>query len=128
MGKLSDTGLTSDAKELEPKRFSEPWHARLFAITVALSESGSFSWPEWTEMLGRQLANQEVGTDFSVDESYYRSWLAALIHLLQERDLADTTEIDDLEDLWRKAPLAMPHGLPIQLSEAPVAQSRRRNA
>ena len=35
------------SKSMSNKNFSEPWHANLFALTISLSESGVFSWPEW---------------------------------------------------------------------------------
>ncbi len=27
--------------------FAEPWHAQVFAVTVALNEAGRFAWSEW---------------------------------------------------------------------------------
>ena len=34
------------SKYISVKNFDEPWQANLFALTVSLSESRIFSWPE----------------------------------------------------------------------------------
>lgn len=54
---------------VEPPVFEEPWQARAFALAVLLSERGLFTWTEWTQMLGAEIAE---GHD------YWTSWLAAL--------------------------------------------------
>lgn len=35
--------------------FSEPWHAQVFAITVALNEAGHFEWSSWAARFGATL-------------------------------------------------------------------------
>ena len=35
--------------------FEQPWHAQLFATTVALNEAGRFSWVEWTDAFSTTL-------------------------------------------------------------------------
>ena len=40
----------------KPPVFAEPWHAKIFALTVHLNESGVFGWKGWTEAFGATLA------------------------------------------------------------------------
>ena len=35
--------------------FEEPWHAQVFAITVALNEAGVFQWTDWANRFGATL-------------------------------------------------------------------------
>jgi nitrile hydratase accessory protein len=59
--------------------FREPWEAKAFALAVALNERGLFSWTEWAEALGREIAAAGPGDDGS---RYYEHWLAALERLV----------------------------------------------
>ena len=43
--------------------FAEPWHAQVFAVTVALNEAGRFDWPDWAKEFGATLARHGVGRD-----------------------------------------------------------------
>ena len=40
--------------------FQSPWHAELFALTLSLHKAGHFSWPEWTQYLGKALKEEHV--------------------------------------------------------------------
>jgi nitrile hydratase accessory protein len=55
--------------------FREPWEAKAFALAVALHEAGLFTWTEWADALGREIAAAGAGDDGS---RYYEHWLAAL--------------------------------------------------
>ena len=50
---LAELRIPTDA---EGPVFSAPWEAQVFALTVNLHRRGCFSWPEWTECLGQELA------------------------------------------------------------------------
>ena len=89
--------------------FDEPWQAQLFALTVALSERGAFTWPDWTRALGAELA---TGAE------YWPAWLRALETLLAARGLAQPQALHALAHRWRAAARATPHGQPIRLENA----------
>ena len=36
--------------------FTEPWQAQAFAMVVKLHENGHFTWVEWGETLGAEIA------------------------------------------------------------------------
>ena len=93
--------------------FPTPWAARAFALTVALNERGFFSWPEWSESLGEQLA--EAASSDSNDEAYWRAWLAALEEMLGRKAIASEPLLAELREAWRRAAKATPHGEPIEL-------------
>ena len=38
-----------------PSQFDDPWQAQIFALTVALSDAGHFSWHDWTVAFGATL-------------------------------------------------------------------------
>jgi nitrile hydratase accessory protein len=91
--------------------FEEPWQAQLFALTVALSEAGEFTWPEWAEVFGPRVKG--VGGD-----QYWQTWSEALVVLLESRGIAQTSDIIALTQRWQAAARATPHGKPILLSAA----------
>ncbi len=90
--------------------FEEPWQARAFAMTVRLHEAGHFTWPVWSEHLGRAL-RAEPG------RSYWESWLAALEELAAGSGLAGAAELDDRQEAWRRAHAETPHGQPVHLPD-----------
>ncbi len=92
----------------EPRTFEEPWQAQAFAIAVSLSERGVFSWGEWAEALGAEIAR-------APERPYYEAWLDALEALLQAKGVASPGELSDLAEAWREAAEATPHGQPIVL-------------
>jgi nitrile hydratase accessory protein len=92
--------------------FAAPWQAAAFAMTVALHEKGAFTWSEWAEALGREIAasGQETGAD-----AYYQAWLAALEAIVREKRVLDADEMTERHDAWDRAARATPHGEPIVL-------------
>ncbi len=98
--------------QLDPSSFDEPWQAQVFAIVVALSERGLFTWKEWTEALGQKIASgpQDVG-----NAAYFDAWLQALETLLVEKHITTTADLASIADDWREAAEATPHGQPIVL-------------
>ncbi|WP_102223054.1 nitrile hydratase accessory protein [Acidimangrovimonas sediminis] len=111
----ADTGIATDP--LAATRFEEPWHAQVFALTVALSEAGRFTWPEWTEAFGATLARH--GKDRALDggEDYFHAWLETLEALLARLGLAEPAVVEALRDAWEAAYLATPHGQPVHLKD-----------
>ena len=72
--------------------FAAPWEALAFAITVQLFERGLFTWSEWSEYLSKEIhAHPE---DENV--SYYVAWLDALVHLLTDKEVIESTEYSQL--------------------------------
>ena len=63
--------------------FREPWEARAFALAVSLHERGVFTWPEWAQALGAQIAAAPADDDWH----YYEHWLSALERLLADKGL-----------------------------------------
>lgn len=90
--------------------FAEPWQAQVFAIAVRLSEAGHFTWAEWSEALGREVA--------ACEQPGYEQWLLALEGLLVSRGLMSEAERRARIAAWDEAARATPHGQPILLSRA----------
>lgn len=107
----------------EVTRFDEPWHAQLFALTVALSQAGRFSWAEWTETLGVTLARHGLSRELDGSNDYFTAWLEALESLLARLGDAEPDRVEDLRNAWEAAYLATPHGKPVKLPDeaAPIA-------
>ena len=92
--------------------FDAPWQAQAFAMVVALHRRGLFTWAEWTEALGAELARAQARSDGA---DYYARWVTALERVLQARGLAGADELAALADAWARAARATPHGKPIAL-------------
>lgn len=96
---MNDASPATDAATLAALRiptdeegpvFSEPWQAQVFALAINLHRRGCFSWSEWTECLGHELAESTAEGDV---RSYYECWLAALEHLVDAKSLIPFTEL-----------------------------------
>ena len=96
--------------------FSEPWQAEAFALTIALHESGIFSWGEWAQALSAEVKKPGAAQDGS---DYYEHWLAALEKLLASKGAAARPEVDAFAAAWQRAAHATPHGEPILLENDP---------
>jgi len=96
-----------------PPVFNEPWEAKVFAMAVRLHERGLFTWPEWADALGAEIATAgpETGT------SYYEHWLRALEALLDRKGVASPDELARYCAAWGRAAARTPHGLPVELSD-----------
>ena len=103
---------------IERPVFDAPWQAHVFALTVALHESGLFTWPEWAAALGARLAAAEPVPPAEVGDDYYRQWTAALSDVLVARDVAGPGTLDDLAAAWHAAAARTRHGAPIVLEDA----------
>ena len=95
--------------------FAEPWHAQVFAVTVALNEAGRFDWPRWAERFSNTLKRNGLKKDLDGGDDYFHAWLETLEALLAEQGEAPTDDVQDLRNAWEEAYLTTPHGHPVQL-------------
>jgi nitrile hydratase accessory protein len=77
--------------------FAEPWHARVFALAVALVEKLDLPWTEFQSRLIAQIALEP-------DREYYESWAAALETLVVDQGLS-TAEAITAATPTERAPL-----------------------
>ncbi|WP_287175123.1 nitrile hydratase accessory protein [Mesorhizobium sp.] len=101
---------------VEAPVFAEPWQAEAFAMTVALHDSGLFSWSEWADALSVEVRKPGATSD---GHDYYEHWLAALENLLSAKGVAGKGDVDALAAAWERAAHATPHGKPILLENDP---------
>lgn len=107
------TACSSTAPPTPDATFEAPWHGQVFALTVALNESGMFAWPEWASMFGARLAL--AGADHPLDGSddYYRVWVATLEEMVVAKGMCGPDALTGMKALWTEAFLTTPHGLPV---------------
>lgn len=96
--------------------FSAPWEARVFAMTLQAHQAGVFTWPEWAEALGAELARDGDGS--CETRGYYDHWLTAFETLLNAKGVAGAGQLADLRSAWDAAAKATPHGQPIELQRS----------
>jgi nitrile hydratase accessory protein len=97
--------------------FREPWEAQAFAMTLALYDSGLFTWPEWAETLGAEIKRAQAAGDPDTGETYYRHWLAALERIIAVKGVASTETLHRVKHAWEHACERTPHGKPIELRD-----------
>jgi nitrile hydratase accessory protein len=95
--------------------FEEPWQAQVFAMAVILNQRGLFSWSEWAQALGAEIAK---GAGEDGDATYFQAWLRALEQILIAKDVTSAPDLIYLAEAWRAAAAATPHGRPIILEAA----------
>lgn len=93
--------------------FTAPWEAKVFAMTLQAHESGVFTWPEWAETLGAELAKDGDGSGETL--GYYDHWLNAFETLLTSKGVTEAGHLQGLRDAWDQAAKSTPHGQPILL-------------
>lgn len=114
MSTPNNTALPAD---LEAGPFSEPWQARVFALTVGLNERGVFSWSEWAEVFSPVILRGDTAEDAS---DYYHRWSEALVTLLDKKGLLTNPVLEALTQSWKRAAHATPHGKPILRENDPM--------
>ena len=104
--------MTADtAFDTDVPAFDEPWQAEAFALAVALHRKGVFSWTEWSEALGDEIARSaERGED-----DYFGCWLNAVEALVTRKGVASAEQLTGLAAAWRDAYATTPHGQPVLL-------------
>ncbi len=95
--------------------FAEPWQAQAFALAVQLSAEGHFTWTEWTIALGEQLQAAAKRGEPDDGSRYYEHWIAALEHLVVDKQLTDLTALTERKEAWADAYRHTPHGKPVEL-------------
>ncbi|MCY4564798.1 MAG: nitrile hydratase accessory protein [Gammaproteobacteria bacterium] len=104
--------MFEEAMATGQRTFDEPWQAEAFALAVQLHEQGLFSWSEWSETLGEEIAKlAERG-----HENYFLCWLNAVERLVESKAVASSAELAGIADAWREAYRNTPHGKPVHLS------------
>lgn len=95
--------------------FGAPWEAQAFAMTLALHESGAFSWKEWAETLADVIAQARQRGEPDTGEHYYHHWLAALERIVARKGIATPEMLARKREEWEAAARRTPHGQPIVL-------------
>ncbi|SMF48939.1 nitrile hydratase accessory protein [Tistlia consotensis] len=77
--------------------FAEPWMARAFALTLALSERGLFNLKDFQAALIEAVGRHEKAGCIADETDYYTRWVEALSALLRARGLLDEAGVAELE-------------------------------
>lgn len=96
--------------------FAEPWHAQVFAVTVALNEAGRVDWPDWAARFSQTLKRHGLDRELDGGDDYFLAWLVTLEEFLIEQGAAATQDVANLRNAWEEAYLTTPHGQPVRLA------------
>ena len=108
--------LGHSVSDRENTAFSEPWEAQAFAIVVTLSDSGYFTWEEWSNTLAETISHAGADGGPSDGSDYYVNWVTALEQILKHKNLADALSLASLKAEWEQAYKLTPHGKPVFLN------------
>lgn len=106
---LSDL-VTAD---VDVPKFSEPWHAQVFGLAMAMAQAGHFTWGTWVDSFSAEISTNRQNADENSENAYYRQWLTALISLLQRTGAMNDVEMRETAEHWRRSYLHTEHGQPI---------------
>ncbi len=110
--------MTTCATHTAPEPvFAEPWHAHVFAMTVALNEAGRFDWPDWAARFSQTLKHNGLNRDLDGGDDYFVAWLETLEQFLAEQGAALPGDVESIRQAWEDAYLTTPHGHPVHLAE-----------
>lgn len=96
--------------------FDAPWQAQAFALAVKLSEAGYFTWPEWAEIFGAEIARATKQGKGCGNEDYYLCWLAALETIVATKNILSPDQLAARKEQWRHANEHTDFGSPIHLT------------
>ena len=82
---------------------------------MTLSSEGFYSWSEWTETLGDELAQAAGDGETPDGSSYYLRWLAALERIAVAKGIVDEKALEIRKRQWIEAFGSTPHGHPVEL-------------
>lgn len=124
MKDAEDLLLGKPLKDIDGPLFDKPWQARAFALVVNMNKAGLFPWKDWSATLGAVIKAEPQQPGETVNDAYYRQWMAALEKMVASLGLVDGADVTSRAEQWRKAYLNTPHGVPITLcnAEKPPAQ------
>jgi nitrile hydratase accessory protein len=112
----ADLGALPDLpRDRQGPVFKAPWEAQAFAMAVTLHTRGVFTWREWADALGAELAAAAARGEPDDGTHYYEHWLAALEKLVAKKNVVSGTELEQRVAAWEAAAKATPHGKPIEL-------------
>ena len=95
--------------------FEEPWHAQVFAITVALNEAGVFQWTDWANRFGATLKQHGLTHELNGGSDYFHAWIETLEDFLADQKIALSSDLQVLKSAWKQAYLQTPHGQPVKI-------------
>ena len=95
--------------------FEEPWHAQVFAITVAMNEAGVFQWTDWADRFGAMLKQHGLTRDLNGGSDYFHAWIETIEDFLADQKIALPTDLEVLKSAWEQAYLQTPHGQPVKI-------------
>ena len=108
--------IPSIPKDDEGPVFSEPWEAKVFAMTLSMHEQGVFTWKEWAAMLSDSIRQAQQQGDPDLGDTYYSHWLTALEQMIVQKQIGSHSQLDQLRTEWDHAARHTPHGQPIEIS------------
>jgi nitrile hydratase accessory protein len=100
--------------------FAQPWHATAFGLVVTLHRSDVFTWPEWVAAYARRDRLSPDREDEPVEDGYYRRVVETLQDILAASGAVPPEALAEMEEAWRRAYLATPHGQPVELENGTV--------
>ncbi len=107
--------------------FDHPWQAQAFSMIVHLNKQGHFAWKEWVDTFSKEIKASPDLPGESTNDAYYRQWIAALENMVTSLGVANSTEITERAEEWRKAYINTPHGQPIVLANAACPPAHDHN-
>lgn len=90
--------------------FSQPWQARIFGVTVALSETGRFEWRAFQRQLIAAVARAEQRHEDGQEFPYYDCWVEALQSLLGDLSMVSSSDLTARVELLERRPVGHDHG------------------
>ncbi|MDN5938646.1 MAG: nitrile hydratase accessory protein [Salinisphaera sp.] len=110
--------LEQSLQDMDGPAFDHPWQVQAFALVVSMHKAGLFAWPQWVETFSREVDANPAAPGETVNDAYYRQWLAALDALVAALGIAGEEDVSARAQQWKKAYLNTPHGRPITLDNA----------
>jgi nitrile hydratase accessory protein len=90
--------------------FEAPWESRLFGLTMALCQAGTFEWEEFRRLLIEEIGGFDASGQPSESYRYYACWQSAFERLLAARGVCAPAELDARARALAARPPGHDHG------------------
>lgn len=88
--------------------FDKPWQAQAFSLLLHLHQIGLFPWKDWVQVFSDEIKASPAQPGESVNDTYYRQWIAAMERMVTTLGLAGMEDITQRSEEWQQAYLNTP--------------------
>jgi nitrile hydratase accessory protein len=98
--------------------FNDSWEAEAYAMGNLLVKLNHLTSKEWMSLMAESIKEAQNHGDPDTGETYYHHWCRSIEKFCFRTGISDPDQHKEILDLWKKAVINTPHGVPLVLENA----------